>query len=375
MRNNYYLMKYLLLLFITSFIFHLSNAQETKPLEIAVIGLSHSHVHWILGDQNNEDYEIVGIVEADPALAMRLTEQYNFPINRVYPSSIEMLKVIKPEAVTAFGSIYEHLEVVETFAPLGIHVMVEKPLSVSLEHAKKMKSLAEEHKIHLLTNYETTWYGSNHFIQNLTLDDKNIGPLRKLVIHDGHQGPMEIGINKEFLEWLADPDLNGGGAIMDFGCYGANLATWLLKHERPISISAITQQIKPHIYPKVDDEATIIVTYPSTQVIIQASWNWPYNRKDMEVYGKDGYAIAKDGSTVLLQKIGQKKPKEIKVKSNQHPFHNPFSLFKSVVREEVKLSSFDPSSLKNNMIVMEILEAAKQSAKSGHVVYLDNDNE
>ena len=79
----------------------------------------------------------------------------------VYTSSQELLEHKTIEAVTSFGSIYEHLEVVETFAPLGIHVMVEKPLAVNMEHAKKMEALAKKHHIHLLTNYETTWYGSN----------------------------------------------------------------------------------------------------------------------------------------------------------------------------------------------------------------------
>jgi predicted dehydrogenase len=55
----------------------------------------------------------------------------------VYPAMDAMIKATSPHAVTAFGTIYEHLEVVETCAPKGIHVMVEKPLAVNLEHAKK----------------------------------------------------------------------------------------------------------------------------------------------------------------------------------------------------------------------------------------------
>jgi predicted dehydrogenase len=46
-----------------------------------------------------------------------------------------MLEAVKPTAVLAFGSIYDHLAVVEACAPRGIHVMVEKPLAASLEHA------------------------------------------------------------------------------------------------------------------------------------------------------------------------------------------------------------------------------------------------
>ena len=95
----------------------------------------------------------------------------------------------------------------------------------------------------------------------------------------------------EFLAWLTDPEKNGAGALFDFGCYGANLMTWLMNDARPVSVTAVTQRIKPEIYAKVDDEATIILEYPGAQAIIQASWNWPFDRKDMEVYGRTGQAL------------------------------------------------------------------------------------
>ncbi len=82
-------------------------------------------------------------------------------------------------------------------------------------------------------------------------------------------------MSKYFFKWLTDPVQNGGGALMDFGCYGANLMTYLMKGQQPLSVTAVTQHFKPEVYPKVDDEATIIVTYPTAQCIIQGSWNWP----------------------------------------------------------------------------------------------------
>ena len=156
---------------------------------------------------------------------------------------------------------------------------------------------------------------------------------------------------------------------MDFGCYGADLITWLMKGERPISVSAITQQIKPDVYPKVDDEATIIVTYPKAQGIIQASWNWPYNRKDMEVYGKSGYIFA-DRQGIRFLATGAKDQTEEKVPEREVPFNDPFRLLQAVVRGTVTLEAHDLSGLPVNMVAMEILDAAKRSAKSGKVVYL-----
>lgn len=341
-------------------------AQPAKPFRIAIAGLTHTHVHWILSRAHDGDIEIVGIAEPNRELAERYLKQHNLPMSLLYSSLTEMLDKTKPEAVTAFNSIDQHLEVVRLCAPRNIHVMVEKPLAVSLEHAKEMQALATQHGIQLLTNYETTWYGSNEAaLQKL----KTMGPIRKMVVHDGHQGPKEIGVNKEFLEWLTDPQKNGGGAITDFGCYGANLMTWLMKGERPLSVMAITQQLKPDVYPNVDDEATIIVEYAHAQGIIQASWNWPYNRKDMEVYGVTGYVIAdREG---IRFKTNPDQPEEFsKVAPPEKPRHDPFALLASVVRKEIVLTASDLSTLTNNMLVMEILEAAKQSAREGKRIKL-----
>jgi predicted dehydrogenase len=98
-------------------------------------------------------------------------------------------------------------------------------------------------------------------------------------------------VQPEFLAWLTDPEKNGAGALFDFGCYGANLMTWLMDDARPTSVTAVTQKMKPEVYPRVDDEATIILEYPGAQAIIQASWNWPFDRKDMEIYGRTGQVL------------------------------------------------------------------------------------
>jgi predicted dehydrogenase len=248
--------------------------------------------------------------------------------------------------------------------------MVEKPLAVNFEHALAIEALAKKHAIHVLTNYETTWYSSTQALDDLILQQQVIGPLRKIVVHDGHQGPKEIGVNVEFLEWLIDPVRNGGGALMDFGCYGANLATWLMRGLAPLTVTAITQQIKPEIYSAVDDEATIILTYPQTQAIIQASWNWPFNRKDIEVYGRTGYIHAPDGQSLRVRKENEAQEQSQALAKRSAPTDDPFAYLAAVVRGEIKVADGDLSSLGNNIMVMRILEAAKQSAATGKTVKL-----
>jgi predicted dehydrogenase len=349
------------------------QAQESTPTSIrfAIAGVTHGHSAFILGRKSEGDFKLVGIYEPNRELALRYAKDYKFDPDLIYDNLGKMLDVVKPEAVLAFGSIYDHMSVVEACAPRGIHVMVEKPLATNVEHVRKMEELATKYHIFLLTDYETSWYPTTVKSYQLVTDSNFVGKIRKVVIHDGHQGPKEIGVNKEFLDWLTDPVQNGGGALIDFGCYGANLMTYLKHGQKPVAVTAVTRHFKPDIYPKVDDEATIIVSYPDAQCIIQASWNWPFGRKDMEIYGETGYIIAVNNNTLHLRssKMASEETKLVTSKDIT-VYEDPFSYFADVIKGKIKMTSYDPYSLGNNIMVVKILQAARESAATGKTVLL-----
>jgi predicted dehydrogenase len=230
-----------------------------------------------------------------------------------------------------------------------------------------MEQAAHAGKIHVLVNYETSWYRSNHAAYDL-VHEGALGDVRKIVVHDGHYGPKEIGVEPEFLAWLTDPQLNGGGALFDFGCYGADLTTWLMDGQRPLTVTAVTQQIKPEIYSRVDDEATIILTYPKAQAIVQASWNWPVDRKDMEVYGQTGYAITVKRDDVRVRRNKDAEEEQIAAKPVPAPYDNSLSYVRAVILDGAKPDAL--SSLETNVTVTEILDAARKSAATGMSVKL-----
>jgi predicted dehydrogenase len=189
-------------------------------------------------------------------------------------------------------------------------------------------------------------------------------------VYDGHKGPKEINVNREFLDWLTDPVLNGGGAVTDFGCYGANLVTWILKGQKPESVFADFKQYKPDVYPRVDDDATILLSYPQMEAVINASWNWPFNRKDMHIYGSQGYILI-DNSQKIRYRFDERSDEKNKIVSHEaSPFRDPFAFFAAAVKGETKVGPADLSSLENNLIVVEILEAASKSNKTGKKIKL-----
>jgi predicted dehydrogenase len=243
--------------------------------------------------------------------------------------------------------------------------MVEKPLATTVKDANRIAALAQQYHIHVLTNYETTWYDTNQQIYEMVNGQHAIGDTRKMIVHDGHQGPKEIGCSPDFLNWLTDPVKNGGGALRDFGCYGANLMTWLMNGQAPISVTALTHHIKPSIYPKVEDDATILLEYPNATGIIEASWNWPFSIKDWEVFGTTGYLHALNDKELL------ERTKRSYDSVTVHPFRYRDNI---AYLADVLSGKTDPgndlSSLPNNLIVVRILEAATRSAKEGRRIVL-----
>jgi predicted dehydrogenase len=360
--------KYLLVVLVTFVLFfNKTNAQDKnqKAIRLAVVGMSHGHIPFILKRPNKGDFNLVGFFDSDVSLTAVLSERFKLKSDFIYHDLEKMLDEVKPEAVVAFGSVYDHLLVVEACAPRGIHVMVEKPMAVSLKHAKRIASLAKEYSIHVLTNYETSWYATFAETYNLVNEQNFVGQLKRVVVNMGHNGPKEIGCDNYFLDWLTDPVLNGGGAIVDFGCYGVNFITTLTKGQEPIGITAVTRQLKPEIYPNVDDDATITISYPDFECVIQASWNWTFSRKDIEIYGDRAYIKLDKKQIITRNARNRAEVKKSEEEIEVEVYTDPFTYFGDVINGKIKIEPFSPYSMENNLRVVKILELAKKSAKKG----------
>lgn len=344
------------------------SGETHPPLRVGIVGLVHGHVHGFLDQsRHSPEIEIVGIAEPDRQLLSQAASKYGFNQAALFTDLEEMIAKAHPQAVLVYTNTYDHRRVVEICARHGVHVMMEKPLAVSLEDALAIEKAAASSNIHVLVNYETSWYRSNHAAYDL-VHDGSLGEVRKVVVHDGHKGPKEIGVEPEFLAWLTDPKLNGGGALFDFGCYGADLMTWLMDGQRPQTVTAVTQQFKPEIYSRVDDEATIVLTYPKAQAIVQASWNWPFDRKDMEVYGQTGYVITVKRDDIRVRRSDEKQEEQSAAKPVPAPYDNSLSYLRAVILDGAKEDGL--SSLATNVTVTEILDAARRSAKEGKTMRL-----
>jgi predicted dehydrogenase len=347
---------------------NVSEAQSvsgTAKTRLAVVGLDHDHVWSLLKDITGEpSAELVAIAETDAGLVSKAQKEVPASV-KFYADYVEMLDQAKPEAVIVATSNDRHLEILRQCAKRHIHYSTEKPMATSAADAREMERLAREANIKLLVNYWNAWVAPSHDLFHRVRAGE-VGSIQKIIVQYGHRGPKEIGISQQFANWLYDPVKNGGGAIMDFGCYGAELSLWL--KGRPTRVYATTRKMKVEQNNKVDDDATIVLEYPDATAIIEASWDWPYTKDQVEVFGPKGSLLARhntlqyrsadargpnvapDGESVTLDAL----PKETS---------NPISYFVDCIRNNKPIE--DPVSARLNVQVMEILDAARESARTG----------
>lgn len=344
--------------------------QAQTPIRVAIVGLTHGHVMGFLHAlPESRSATLVAIVEPDKALAAQYAKRYKLDAALFYSDEETMLEKVHPDAVLAYGTIAEHRRVIEIAAKHGVSSMVEKPLATTVEDALAIRRAAREHHVQVLVNYETTWYASNAEALREVREGK-LGTVRKVLVRDGHEGPTEIGVGPEWLPWLTDAKQAGAGALFDFGCYGADLATVMMKGATPLSVTAVGQTHKPEVYPHVEDDATVIVAYPGMQAILMPSWDWSFGVKNMEVYGTAGELFTVGAKDVVTRYKGERAESAAHAAPGlEKNVSGSLEYLAAVLRHEIDPKG-DLSSLETNVVVVQILDAARTSIKTGKTVEL-----
>ena len=348
-----------------------SSPEQQRPTRCAIVGLNHDHV-WELLHYFEDDPEgdLVAIAEPDKELVEKARSKVRATV-RFYSDYIQMLDEAKPEVVFATTENDRHLAILRECAKRHIHYSTEKPMATNAADAHEMERLAERAGIKLMVNYWNAWAAPSHELVR-RVKSGAIGSVQKIIVQYGHQGPKEIGVTKQFADWLYDPVKNGGGAIMDFGCYGAEWALWL--KGRPSQVYATTHRLKGEQHNPVDDDATMVLDYPDATVIVEPSWDWPYTMDRVYVFGPKGSMLATRNELFLRSSSAQGSsvgPDGAPLSPSPLPRQasNPIAYLVDRVRQNQPIE--DPLSARLNVEVVEILDAARESVRSGRTQALD----
>jgi predicted dehydrogenase len=342
-----------------------SSQIADRKTRLAIIGLDHDHVWGLLKDLASEpNAELVAIADTHGELLGEAKAKVS-PTVKFYSDYVQMLNEMKPDGVIATTENDRHLEILRECAKRRIHYSTEKPMATTAADAREMERIANQAGIKVMVNYWNAWVPPTHELYQ-RVKDNQVGPIQRIIVQYGHQGPKEIGVSKYFADWLYDPAKNGGGAIMDFGCYGAEWAVWL--KGLPTSVLASTRKLKLDQHNPVDDDATIVLEYPDGTAIIEASWDWPYGMEEVQVFGPKGSMLA-TARDLFVRPTGRHDANatlegdRVQLNPLARQTNNPISYFVDCIRNDKPIE--DPLSMKLNVQVMQILDAARESARTG----------
>lgn len=332
----------------------------TKKYRVGVACMSHDHVWGELNRWKNlSNVELVAGGDDEPRLLEKLKTQ--FGVTRLYPTFHEMIEKEELDIVQAAGGNNEGADIVEAAAAKGLHVISEKPMAATLAQALRMDAAAKKAGTLLLINWPSAWGADWQELERRALAGE-IGELRYTRYRSAHNGPIAIGCEPEFIRDLTTPEINGAGALMDYCCYGANLAARLLG--KPHSVMGMRGYFgnEPK-YAASDDNAIIIAKYAHAFGVCEASWTQPvgYAGTNPVVYGSEGSLGIYHGK-ILLQRPG-KEEESITPAEKQYPYRSGPEYLIHCIETGSPVEGF--CSPEVSLIAQTILQAGLDSSNEG----------
>jgi predicted dehydrogenase len=335
-------------------------AQEYK---MAVVGLVHSHVWGHLQTMvKGEKVQLVGIAERNPELVAEAKKRGATNV-KFYDDYNQMLDETKPAFIWSFVENNRHMEIVKAAAARKIHVIFEKPLASTYKEAVAIRELAQKSGIKVMCNYQMAWWPANYAAKQQA-DAGKLGQVWRLRGIVGHGGPGSTGAgNKYFFEWLTDPVKNGAGALMDFQCYNALWSLWYLG--KPETVFAQTNHLRPETFPKVEDTSVMVLHYKNGVGLFEGSWDLPRGFQEVEAFGLKGSVLMQNGKVEL--RTGRN-AEDVPLAQLPPERAEPIAYMIHCIKNNKPIEGM--TALDINVNVVEIIEAAKQSVKTGRAVPL-----
>ncbi|HHW11247.1 MAG TPA: Gfo/Idh/MocA family oxidoreductase [Firmicutes bacterium] len=331
-------------------------------IRIGVAGLIHDHIwHVASGFLTDPRCEVVAVADINPSLQKKALQDWS--VSHIFDSYEEMMDKISPDAVLVYTDNASAADIVEYAAERGIHALVEKPMAATLEQADRMLIAAKKHGITLMVNWPTAWSRAHQAALEIAKRG-DIGDIYKVRYRAAHQGPKEIGCSPFFYEWLYDKKRNGAGALMDYCCYGADYAAYLMGRPNAV-VSVAGRFIKDYI--TVDDNAVIVAKYPHGLAICEASWTQYGFGYELMINGSAG-SVRSDGKRVYIADERQKEECEISAPELPIERSSAAAYFLTCLIEHRPIEGLCNAVVSRN--AQEILEAGILSAESGTAISL-----
>jgi predicted dehydrogenase len=293
---------------------------ERRRYRVAVIGVAHMHVNELMrrfAELPNVDMvAIADTAPPEPNQASPSTRAHTLAvatseigIGRVYQDYRALLERERPDIVLLCPELARTGEIGEAVAQCGAHIVTEKPMTASLAEGQRLLRAVEAANVRIMVNWPSAWSAPIHRMKQL-IQDGRIGTLLQLHGRWGSGGPFAAGaahpgVRERVTElteaekgatWWYDA-ASGGGAYLDYCCYGAALARWFFD-KQPVTALGVRTNLASH-YGTADDNGILILQFaPGGLATIEGTWSCV----DLGgVYGPVAY-----GSTATLSVDGER---------------------------------------------------------------------
>ena len=283
-----------------------------KTYRVGVVGFAHMHVTWLLDHfaalDNVEWVACADTVPLTPSLSDgAMTRAANIKhaqdeigVPKTYADYHEMLDSEAFDIVIACPENARHGEVIEAIAGAGSHIITEKPPSASSGDFMRAVRAAELAGVELIVNWPSTWSGATRLVKEIA-DSGEIGQVFQVKWRQGSMGPLpKLSERQRGAEWWHQ-SAPGGGALLDYCCYGANISRWIIG-ESPEAGMGMTGNFASG-YGDAEDNAALLVRYPSAMTILESTWSCVNHGASSRhlVYGTEG-TLAVEGNGVRVFK-------------------------------------------------------------------------
>lgn len=337
-----------------------------KKIRIGVVGLSHDHIWDNLKDLKDvPGGSLVAAADPNQPLLDKFTAEYGCP---TYLDAEEMMDQEKLDAVFVYGDNASGVDLGKEAAARGLDLLVEKPMADCLDGADELLATVRRAKVRCMVNWPFAWWPQ---LQKALAMAKagEIGAIWQVKYRAAHNGPKEMGCSEFFSDWLYDAELNGAGAFIDYCCYGALLAQYLLGTPSRVSGTAL-RLCKEDIL--VEDNGVLVMTYARAIAIAEASWTQIgyFHTYTPVIYGTTGALMVEPRAGGRLWHATEKCPEGKEVKVGKPAAHMKSASAHFVHCLQTGEAFCDLTNDRLARDAQEILEAGLLSAEEGSEVSL-----
>ncbi|MCB0110122.1 MAG: Gfo/Idh/MocA family oxidoreductase [Caldilineaceae bacterium] len=369
----------------------------SKTYRVGIIGFAHMHINS-LAAQFAEHPQVALVAGADTEPARpelrdgAYTRRWNIRhaqeklgLPKMVESYQTLLEEEQLDIVICCAENAKHAEVVEACAAAGVHVIVEKPMASSLAHGLRMARAARAANTKLVVNWPLTWSPAARKAKAL-LDEGVIGRVLEVKWRGGHLGPLGYGVSHPGIKEGAGPmsgvergatwwhqQATGGGAMLDYCCYGSMVARWYIG-EQALAAVGMRANLNSQ-WGDAEDNAAMIVRFPSAMALFEASWTTHDHGVSPGpiVYGTEGTMVVerpKGGAEqVRVVKAGGESSTHAADPLTDEPQNVAQAMIDHLDNGTPLHRTLD---LDFNLEAMAILDAGVRAAESGQLAMVEN---